>query len=113
MTTIMQTNTIAAWLLGTLYLLTLSGRLPVDPLAKSILRGLVLYLVVVSQGIALLELVDWYVPARHATSLISMTVFLLVLCAWARRAWEPEAQLGADERELLAWLQPARLWGSR
>jgi len=82
------------WLLTAIAGLILWYRLPVHPLHKAILVGLVPYLLVFSVSLNLMESRGWEV--RASASYLNTVAYLLVLVYWVRAAWRPaEAPLQA------------------
>jgi hypothetical protein len=73
------------WLLTAIAGLILWYRLPVHPLHKAILVGLVPYLLVYSVSLNLIESVGWNV--RIGVNYALTLAFLAVLIYWARAAW--------------------------
>jgi hypothetical protein len=82
------------WLLTAIAGLVLWYRLPVQPLHKAILVGLVPYLLVFSVSLNLIESWGWDVRAR--VNYLYTLAFLLVLGYWVHAAWRrSEASLPA------------------
>jgi hypothetical protein len=77
----------AIWLLTAIAGLILWYRLPVHPLHKAILLGLVPYLLIFSVSLNLLESRGWEVLSF--SSYLHTSVFLLVLGYWTYAAWRP------------------------
>jgi hypothetical protein len=73
------------WLLTAVAGLVLWYRLPVNPLHKAILVGLVPYLLVFSVSLNLIESLGWDV--RAGVNYVYTLAFLAVLVYWARAAW--------------------------
>lgn len=73
------------WLLTAIAGLILWYRLPVHPLHKTILVGLVPYLLVFSVSLHLMESLGWEI--RASVNYLYTLSFLLVLVYWARAAW--------------------------
>ena len=78
----------AIWLLTAIAGLILWYRLPVQPLHKAILVGLVPYLLVFSVSLNLLENRGW--EMLPITSYLHTLAYLLVLVYWAVAAWRPD-----------------------
>lgn len=78
----------AIWLLTAIAGLILWYRLPVHPLHKAILVGLVPYLLVFSLALSLLESRGWGI--RDGAGYLNTLAFLLVLVYWAFAAWRPD-----------------------
>jgi len=76
------------WLFTAVAGLILWYRLPVHPLHKAILVGLVPYLLLFSVSLNLLESQGWEV--RASASYLNTLAFLLVLVYWAVAAWRPD-----------------------
>jgi hypothetical protein len=78
----------AIWLLTAVAGLILWYRLPVHPLHKAILVGLVPYLLIFSVSLNLLESRGWEVLSF--ISYLHTSAFLLVLVYWTYAAWRPD-----------------------
>lgn len=77
------------WLLTAIAGLILWYRLPVRPLHKAILLGMVPYLLVFSVSLNLLESRGWEIV--DSASYLNTLAYLLVLVYWAVAAWRPDA----------------------
>jgi hypothetical protein len=78
----------AIWLLTAVAGLILWYRLPVHPLHKAILVGLVPYLLVSSVSLNLIESHGW--ESRASVNHLHTLAFLLVLAYWTYAAWRPD-----------------------
>jgi hypothetical protein len=78
----------AIWLLTAIAGLILWYRLPVHPLHKAILVGLVPYLLIFSLALSLLESRGWEI--RDGAGYLNTLAYLLVLVYWAFAAWRPD-----------------------
>jgi hypothetical protein len=76
------------WLLTAVAGLILWYRLPVHPLHKAILVGLVPYLLIFSVSLNLIESQGWETAA--SASYLNTLAFLLVLLYWTYAAWRPD-----------------------
>ena len=79
----------AIWLLTAIAGLILWYRLPVHPLHKAILLGMVPYLLIFSVSLNLIESRGWGIV--DSASYLNTLAFLLVLVYWAVAAWRPDA----------------------
>ena len=77
------------WLLSAIAGLILWYRLPVHPLHKAILVGMVPYLLIFSVSLNLLESRGWEIAA--GASYLNTLGFLLALGYWVFAAWRPDA----------------------
>jgi len=75
------------WLLTAVAGLILWYRLPVHPLPKAILVGLVPYLLVFTVSLNLMESRGWEI--RASASYLNTLAYLLVLVYWTFAAWRP------------------------
>jgi hypothetical protein len=91
----------AIWLLTAIAALILWYRLPVHPLHKAILIGLVPYLLVFTVSLNVIESQGWAV--RESVNLALGPAYLLLLTYWAVAAWrraEAPVQAPSHERRL-------------
>ena len=101
-------GTASAWLVGAVYALVLWYRLPIDALHGAILRGLVIYMVLMAGALFLLHQTSWSDALRIHASQVTATAYLAVLGVWTQAAWRPAERYSAEHARLLGWLQPRR-----